>query len=175
METLETETGAPASYDTLATACHEAAARDPRRCGFGYLAGDPTTGAQSLFLWFRTRRELVDFLCTSEIALLQFEPGDADRMAASLRRIVGTAGDLARLDRSALSACFEGWCEILWIGTFADLCSRGGSVQTAVRAAFRTELGLGEHAGPIADDEVDAFVGYLRGAPTAVGARRRDG
>ena len=50
----------------------------------------------------------------------------------------------------------------MWLGSFAELCERGGTFPTDLRAAFRRASGTGEHAGPIADDEVGAFVEFLR-------------
>jgi len=143
------------------TAYRTAAERDPRRRGFGYLAGDPATGAPGAFLWFATVDELLAFMCTVEVDLLRFDSGESGRIAASLTRAIRRAGSLARIDRDELSAAFEGWCEILWIGTFADLCTRGGALATEVRAGFRAESDLDEHAGPIADEEMDLFVAHL--------------
>ena len=141
-----------------------ASRRDPRRFPFGYLARDPDTGALSSMVWFATAEDMIAFLHETEVALLRFEPRDAQRIVASLGRVIGTTRDPRRLDCGQLSAAFEGWCEILWAGTFADLCMRGGSMQKSLRVAFRNDVGLGEHAGPIADDEVDEFVGWLCGA-----------
>jgi hypothetical protein len=141
----------------------EAAARDPRDFVYGYVAGDPATGAAGPFLWFATPEALLTFLRTVEVSLLGFDEDDAQRIAAALARVVASTRDLARIDRAALSAAFAGWSQILWIGTFPDLCSKGGAWSTGLRAAFRVEHGLGEHPGPIGDDEQMAFVGYLRG------------
>lgn len=140
----------------------EAARRDPRRAGCGYIAGDPATGALGAFLWFASPGELIAFLQGPEVELLAFEPDDERRIAASLRRVTRGVRSIARLDREALTAAFEGWTEIVWLGTFADLVGRGGSFVTDVRLRFRCAHGLGEHAGPIADDELDAFVHFLR-------------
>lgn len=139
-----------------------AAARDPRRFCFGYLAGDPASGARAPFLWFATLEAMLDFLCRVEVRLLQFGEADATRIAGSLRREAARAQDVARLDRGGLSGSFEGWCEILWIGVFRDLRERGGPVPTSLRAAFRHGFGAGRDAGPIADGEMERFVEYLR-------------
>jgi len=159
--------------DSAVYAHATAAARDPHRSGFGYLAGDPASGAVGAFVWFATLAEMLDFLSTTEIALLRFEDQESVRIAASLGRAIGTTRDVTRLDRHALSEAFEGWSEILWIGTFADLCAKGGTLQTSLRASFRADLGFGEHAGPIADGELEQFVTYLTAAapPADVGAR----
>jgi hypothetical protein len=139
-----------------------ASARDPRRHAFGYLAGDPDTGALAPIVWFASMDDLIAFLLETEIALLQFEPDQAARIAAALARELGTTRDPRRLDTARLSAAFEGWCEILWVGTFADLCTRGGDWQKRLRIAFRDDVRLAEHAGPIADDELDDFVEWLQ-------------
>lgn len=144
---------------------HRAAAqRDPRRYPVGYLAGDPGTGALAPTVWFTTMEELAAFLVDTEIALLQFDDGDAARIASALRHEIGATRDPRRLDPVRLSAAFEGWCQILWVGTFADLCTRGGDVQKHLRLAFRNDVRLGEHAGPIADEEMDDFVEWLQNA-----------
>lgn len=144
---------------------HRAASlRDPRRHPFGYLAADPDTGALAPTVWFATMEELIAFLVETEIALLQFEADDAARIAATLQREIGPTRDPRRLDTSRLSAAFEGWCEILWIGSFADLCTRGDAMPKRLRLAFRDDVRLGEHAGPIADDELDDFVEWLQNA-----------
>ena len=152
---------ARADFAAVAAVYREVAGRDPRRFGYGYLAGDPATGAPGPLLWFATPDELFAFLRSTEVDLLQFDDLDAQRLEASLGRAIGATRDLARVDRDALSAAFEGWNEILWIGMFADLCAKGGALNTGLRAAFRREHRLGEHAGPIGEDEMDAFVAYL--------------
>ncbi|MEW6270443.1 MAG: hypothetical protein AB1689_14225 [Thermodesulfobacteriota bacterium] len=149
------------TFARCATAYREAARRDPRRCPFGYLAGDPGSGARGCFVWFASLAELFDFLCETEVGLLQFDEAETRRIADALGRVLARTRDVQRLSRDELSNAFEGWCEILWLGTFADLCSRGGDVQTSVRIAFRRELALGDHAGPIAEEELDAFVAFL--------------
>lgn len=145
----------------------EAAERDPRRCGFGYLAKEPTSGALASFVWFATPAELLEFLATVEVALLAFEERDATRLSVSVRRVFRATRDLVRIDRGALTAAFEGWCEIAWLGTFAELRDRGGPFATQLRADFRAALGIGGHGLPVADDELDRFVAYL--ASAAVG------
>jgi hypothetical protein len=155
---LHAEDGAV--HTVAAEAYRAAAARDPRRFPFGYLAADPT-GAPGAFVWFPTAEQLVGCLVDTEVALLRFDADESAVISASLRRAIGSTRDVARLDRHAISAAFMGWCEILWVGTLADLCTRGGMFQAALRADFRSDLGLGEHGGPIADDEVERFVAYL--------------
>jgi hypothetical protein len=147
-----------------ADAHRTASLRDPRHHPFGYLAGDPATGALAPTVWFATIDELIAFLVETEIALLQFEADEAARIAATLQREIGTTRDPRRLEPARLSAAFEGWCEILWVGTFADLCTRGGDVPKHLRLAFRDDVRLGKHAGPIADEELDDFVEWLRNA-----------
>ena len=148
-------------------AYREAAARDPRHHGFGYLAADPTSGALGSFVWFATPADLFEFLAATEVALLQFDERDATRLTVSVRRALGTTRDVTRVDRAALAAAFEGWCEIAWIGTFAELCDKGGPFAVQLRADFRIDCGLGTHPGPIDGDELDRFVAYL--ATGAVG------
>ena len=139
-----------------------AAARDPREARFGYLAADPATGAVGALVWFPSLVELFAFLAGPEIDVLAFDEADARRMAVSVQRMTRGVGSLARVDREGLSACFEGWSEIVWLGSFAELCERGGPFATEMRAMFRRDGGTGDHAGPIADDELDAFVEWLR-------------
>lgn len=150
-------------YERALRAHEEAANRDPRAASCGYLAGDPATRAVGSFVWFRTPAEMLAFLAGSEIDLLCFEGDDVRRMAASVQRVLRGVTTLARVDREMLSACFEGWSEIVWLGSFAELRDRGGTFPTELRVAFRRARGTGEHAGPVADDEIDAFVAFLRG------------
>jgi hypothetical protein len=150
------------SYARALRAYAEAAGRDPRAAGCGYLAGDPATRAVGAFVWFPTPAEMFAFLAGPEVDLLRFGDEDARRMAASVQRTLRGVGALARVDRNLLSACFEGWSEIVWLGSFMELCERGGAFPTDARAAFRRARGTGDHAGPIADDERDAFVTWLR-------------
>lgn len=145
----------------------EAAERDPRRHGFGYLAKEPASGALASFVWFATPAELIEFLATIEVALLSFDQRDTTRLSVSVRRAFRTTHDPARIDRKALTAAFEGWCEIVWIGTFAELRERGGPFAIQLRADFRTHCDLGGHGLPIDDAEFDRFVAYL--ATGAVG------
>src|SRR5260221_1808345 len=88
------------AYTRLAALYREATERDPRRFAFGYLAGDPETGARATLLWFATPGEMLDFLCTNEVALLQFDERDVARMTAALRRVIGNTRDVSRLDRA---------------------------------------------------------------------------
>jgi hypothetical protein len=160
---MDSESSAAGSSFLQAVAEYRAAAeRDPRRFACGYLAGDPATGARGAFLWFATPDELFGFLRTVEVDLLQFGADEAARIVANVRRATGRSSNLARVDRDALSAAFEGWCEILWIGTFADLSARGGTFATDVRAHFRADNELDQHAGPISDAEMNPFVAHLR-------------
>ena len=155
----------PSNQDEFARALRahgEAASRDPREAGCGYLAGDPATRAVGSFVWFRSPAEMFAFLAGPEIDLLRFDGDDVLRMKASVQRVLRGVTTLARVDGEMLSACFEGWSEIVWLGSFAELRERGGTFPTDLRAAFRRASGTGEHAGPIADDEVDAFVEFLR-------------
>lgn len=154
-----------ATHEKYVRALHayaEAARRDPRDAGCGYLAGDPATRAVGSFVWFPTPGEMFAFLAGPEVDLLRFGGDDARRMGASVQRTLRGVASLARVDRDLLSACFEGWSEIVWLGSFAELRERGGAFPTDTRAAFRRASATGEHAGPIADDELDAFVAWLR-------------
>jgi hypothetical protein len=153
--------GDGSSFERCADAYRAAAQRDPRRHPYGYIAADPASGARGAFVWFATAAELFEFLCSTEVGLLQFDEAETRRITSSIERVLARTRDVARVARDHLSDAFEGWCEILWLGTFADLCSRGGDVQTSVRYAFRRARGLGEHAGPIAEEEIDDFVGFL--------------
>jgi len=101
---------------------------------------------------------MFECLAGPEIDLLQFDDGDASRMAVSVRRVLRDVGSVARVDRGRLSACFEGWAEIVWLSRFAELCERGGSFPTGLHASFRRANGGGDHAAPIADDELDGSV-----------------
>jgi len=149
-------------HGAAVAAYERAARRDPRIASFGYLAADPATGAVAPFLWFATFGEMLEFLQTAEVALLRFDEADRRRVTASLARAVAGRRSVGRLDRERLTAAFEGWSEVLWLGTFAELCATGGTLPTGVRAAFRRAHDLGEHAGPIGDGEIAAFVAFLR-------------
>lgn len=157
----------PSAKPALAAALHAfdaAARRDPRTAGCGYVAADPTTGALAPLLWFAEPSEMFTFLASTEVDLLRFEHADARRIAAAVAGVLRGVKSLARVDRARLSAAFEGWSEIVWLGSFAELCSKGGRFVTEVRIDFRRVHDLGEHAGPIADDELAAFVTYLGSA-----------
>lgn len=147
-----------------------AARRDPRRYPFGYVAADLATGARGPFLWFSSPRELFDFLCTVEVTLLQFDAEESARISASLRRTLDGLQTVERVDTGELTAAFEGWNEILWIGTLYEFCERGGELGREARVTFRTESGRGAHALPIADDELDGFVELLTAFPASVEA-----
>lgn len=138
-----------------------AAARDPRRHPFGYLAIDPYTGSRGAFLWFDTMRDLGDALCTVEVGLLRLAADEEARIGRSVRRILGATSNPARIDLDALAAAFEGWSAIAWVGAFGDLCTRGGELPTSLRAAYRQHARHAAHPGPIADDELEAFVRFL--------------
>jgi len=143
-------------------AYEEAIARGPRVAACGYLAGDPATGAVGSFVWFPTREGMFECLAGPEVDLLQLDDDDASRMAVSVRRVLRDVGPVARVDLGRLSACYEGWSEILWLGGFVELRERGGSFSTGLRASFRRRNGGRDHAAPIAGDELDDFVRWLR-------------
>jgi hypothetical protein len=138
-----------------------ASRRDPRQHHFGYVAADPSTGARGPFLWFASPQEMFDFLCTVEVALLQFDEATSTRMSTSLRRALAAVRGLARVDVAELTAAFEGWNEILWMGTIHDLCERGSPLAREARVAFRQESGRAAHALPIAGEEMDGFVRWV--------------
>jgi len=152
------------AYVAAVAAYEQAARRDPRTASFGYLAADPATGAVAPFLWFATLGEMLEFLQTAEVALLRFDDADRRRVTASLARAVAGRRSIGQLDRERLTAAFEGWSEVLWLGTFSELCEKGGTLPTGVRAAFRRANGLGEHAGPLGESDLAAFVAFLHAA-----------
>ena len=63
MDSIE-PTSAVRPEDNPADAHRAASLRDPRRFAFGYLAGDPGTGALAPTVWFATMDDLIAFLET---------------------------------------------------------------------------------------------------------------
>lgn len=135
--------------------------RDPRQAPFGYLAGDPSRGARGPFRWFRSPVELFEGIYEVEVDVLNLDERDAARIKTSILRAIGAGRHLLRVDCQALSAAFEGWSEILWVGTFNDLCAKGGEIPTSLRAACRAATATGTHGGPIDDGELPEFVRFL--------------
>jgi len=142
----------------LARAYVAAARRDPRDAPFGYLAIDPTTGARGAFLWFASPTALVSALATIEVGLLGLDAGVAASVEHAARRGSPARG---RFDQVAITAAFQGWSEIAWIGSFYELCSQGGEFAVSLRAAFRERLVGRGHAGPVCDTEMEDFICYL--------------
>jgi len=139
----------------------EAARRDPRAFPVGYLAADGTTGAIAPFLWFPDQGELLRFVATTELGLLRLTPPahvDVTRALASILRRPRALDRLA----SALSAAFDGWTEVLWAGTFADLCSAPDGVPAALRAELRWTRDGTEVDAALAPHEVPELVALLR-------------
>lgn len=151
-----------AAYLRAVAAYRAAVSRDPRRFPWGYVAGDSSAGVLGSFLWFATPADLVAGLTRIEVDLLCFDERDAARIRRAVEQTCAATRDPGRIDLRALCTAFEGWTEIVWLGRFVELCERGGELTTGLRRAFRETCDLGEHAGPIAEDERDAFVAYLR-------------
>ncbi len=159
---MSREPSEDAAYLRAVAAYRAAVSRDPRHFPWGCLAGDSSAAALGPFLWFATPADLLAGLACIEVDLLCFDEDEAERIRRAVEQVCAATRDPGRIDLRALCMAFEGWTEIVWLGRFADLCERGGELATGLRRAFREACKLGEHAGPIAEEECDAFVAYLQ-------------
>ncbi len=138
-----------------------ASRRDPREFPVGYLAADGATGAIAPFLWFRDQGELLRFVATTELGLLRLTPAAHVDVTRALAALVRRERPLDRL-ALALSTAFDGWTEILWVGSFADLCAAQDDVPAAARAELRWQRDGTEVDAALAPHEVTELVRLLR-------------
>lgn len=139
----------------------EVAGRDPREFPLGYLAADGATGAIAPFLWFRDQGELLRFVATTELGLLRLTPPVHVDVTRALAKLVRRQHRLDRL-AAALTAAFDGWTEILWVGSFADLCGAADDVPAATRAELRRQRDGTELEAALTPEELPDMVGLLR-------------
>lgn len=142
-------------FDDIATLC---ARRDPRRYPIGCLTAGTGPEPPPVLQWFRDRPELSAFLHRMEprrwgIRLDRLPEFKARTQGVFVQLDVFGPTEQLRLAHNALSLpAFE----IRWWGNFGALRSADDPLPAALRKAFHGS------AATIGDDELDAFVAFLR-------------
>ncbi|MFT4035834.1 MAG: hypothetical protein QM679_09710 [Patulibacter sp.] len=139
---------------------------DPRHARFGVLIGDPWEDGAQQFFWYPTRAAL-------EYALLDAHPfADPDAFAedheawrepqfdldAALRELPELAPEIAEELDDLVN---EFYC-IVWIGHLDDLIGGDDPLAGALREELRDGAGRADDASPLAEHELDEFIGLLR-------------
>jgi hypothetical protein len=139
-----------------------ASERDPRRSPWGFFCSDDHVFGAGLFLWFKTREGLLQFLADHEGADSEYH--DKATLRPAMRKIANQI--LARrlgLEKGGerFNAVLKGHLDIEWIGEFKELLSGDHPFARKMRAEFfNSEEGSPAHAIPA--QEVADFIDLLR-------------
>ena len=134
-----------------------ASQRDPSRAPWGYYCSDDHVFGAGLFLWFKTKEELLQFLAEHEGA--DSEHHDQATLRAGMRKIANQMiGDRLGFEkgRQRFNALLKGHLDIEWMGHFAGLLSGDSPFGRKLRAEF---LATEE---PIPAENVPDFIELLR-------------
>ena len=142
-----------------------ASARDPRQAKFGIVTEDRSTGlSMHVALWFETLEQVAEFLMRA-VPYLYSGEGEAieDEVRPLVESIVKDGLTEGIIDE--INAYTHDWEDLVWGGTFDELCRAETQVTTSIVAMFREARDLDE-TGPIAESEVDEFVDFLAELPS---------
>ena len=138
-----------------------ASQRDPRRASWGYYCSDAHPFGAGLFLWFKTKEGLLQFLAEHEGA--DSENHDQDGLRAGMRKIATQilAGRLGlEKGRQRLNKVLKAHLDIEWMGQFEELLSGSTEFAHKLRAEF---FGSAEtSAPPVPPKQVGDFIDYVR-------------
>lgn len=146
----------PTPYDTAMSA-------DPAADRWGFFSIDPWDGGAGVFLWFASAEDLLGTVREGEVALYL---ADDDAAADALRGRIDAALDALRggSDPEAVLAGLDDVCaaDVLWAGTLDGLMTGDHEWARGLRASFRGDGMEDGDAGPVAEDEHEAFIAFVR-------------
>jgi len=137
--------------------------RDPRRAPWGYYCSDDQVFGVGLFLWFKTKEELLRFL--GEYEGSNSEQHDQTDLRAGLRKVTKQIG-AGRLGlekgRQHLNELLKGYIQIEWLGTFDEMLAGKHLFCQQLRADFLEVEDSALPAPRIPERSVKGFVDFLR-------------
>ena len=145
-------------------------ARDPREFPVGLFHRDPVpppNQGPGAFMWFADDAEAADFM-VEVVPRLLLDPDswpDFDELVATTRDVVQgvPAGSVTSMD--ALRELAPHWgarAHFVWWGTFDELPTGSSDFGRLVRLQYLEYHDDPEHDREVPDDELDAFVRFLR-------------
>ncbi len=148
-------------------------ARDPREFPVGLLSRDPVpppNQGPATFMWFADHAEAADFM-VEVVPVLLLDPGswpDFDDLVSATRdavRAVPEQGADPLLTMRSLSRHWGTRADFIWWGEFGELPRGAGDFGRLIRMQY---LELTDDAGkdrPLADEELEGFVQFIRAYP----------
>ena len=134
-----------------------ASERDPRRAPWGYYCSDDHMFGAGLFLWFKTKEGLLQFLAEHEGA--DSEQHDQTTLRPAMRKVANQLLDRGvglENGRERFNALLKGHLDIEWVGQFDDLLSGESPFAQKLRAEFL------DVAGAISPQDARDFIEFLR-------------
>jgi hypothetical protein len=137
-----------------------ASERDPRRAPWGYYCSDDHVFGAGLFLWFKSREGLLQFMAEHEGA--DIDRHDHAALRQAMRKVANQILDrhlsLGK-GRERFNALLKGHLNIEWIGHIDDLVSGDDPFGWKLRAEF---LSREEATQAIAIQDIPDFIDLLR-------------
>lgn len=131
------------SEDRQTAACkalERAQAADPRRSPFGLYASDDWAGGAGLFHWYPTADALLAAIREDLVhAFFDADDNEAETVARDAAAVLEGVRDLRELDealRKRLNELFDGVQELVWVGTFTQLCESDDEWASELRCSF---------------------------------------
>ena len=154
----------PADYDGRRAAAikrlEAANLADPRKHPYGFLARDDMSGGTSMFHWYASRAARLESIAT-DLPLLMDE--DDPELTISIQKLASDqAQDLDSELLISLQTQLPGLQEMIWMGTFEELCSSTAEWPREVRSEFRSqEEDTDAEDRPVTPGELSAFIDFL--------------
>lgn len=151
--------------DGLRERLEAANAADPEAFPWGVRTADPWPAGLALFFWYETEAELRNALLRGDHAV------DADdetrtRAAEALKLILGASSSLSPDTAQAGNEAAYPAFNILWWGTFDDLCSGDHEVAREAREAFfeahHEDYDFPQQAPPVPTESRADFAEFLK-------------
>lgn len=148
-------------------------ARDPREFPVGLFHRDPVpppSVGPGAFMWFADDAEAADFM-VEVVPRLLLDPDswpDFDDLVASTREVVQAVpgGSVAPLDAlRQLGPVWASRAHFVWWGTFAEFPTGSTDFGRLVLLQYLEYIDAPDDERDLVDDELDAFVRFLRTYP----------
>lgn len=152
-------------YETALGLSHEAQALDPREAVCGYYGGGSfVLDSVGAFLWFKTKRAMLESIGEAEPAI--YEVAEEDRILYHDRVIKLLDGEsLDQLNDDLLNQINEAAKKFLligWWGSFDDLTAGKSDYAKQVRMDFHEQSKDVEDDSHITETEMDDFISFIK-------------
>ncbi|MBU6362671.1 MAG: hypothetical protein KGQ95_00460 [Acidobacteria bacterium] len=148
-------------------------ARDPREFPVGLFHRDPVPPPNvgpGAFMWFADDAEAADFM-VEVVPRLLLDPDswpDFDELVASTREVVQgvPAGSIGPMDAlRELGPYWASRAHFVWWGTFDEFPGGATDFGRLVRLQYLEHIDAPDGERDLADDEIDAFIHFMRVYP----------